>query len=155
MFCFSVPFATLLFVNRSIVHIVCFVVEIKSLCSYWSLLFYAFNQTMEYACFSFFSLSLSRKIWYLWCPIHPAATYDTCRYVSSMNFWNSRPAHIWYSDTLLVAQHVCRRCVVLVMPSNTAPYHTVDTRTISWANSLEQEIHQIQIPTKCFILTTT
>lgn len=86
----------------------------------------------------------SRKIWYLWCPIRPAETCDTCRYVSSVNFWNSRPAHKWYSDTLLDVQHVCRRCVVSAMPSNTAPYHTVDTWTISWASSLEQEIHQIQ-----------
>lgn len=87
-----------------------------------------------------------RKIWYLSFPIddHPAVICDMCRCVSSANFGNNKRAHKWYNDTLPGVRHAYRRCVVSMMPSNTAPYHTVDTKTISSANILKSNIDTAQ-----------
>lgn len=87
-----------------------------------------------------------RKIWYLSFPIddHPAVICDMCRCVSSANFGNNKRAHKWYNDTLPGVRHAYRRCVVSMMPSNRAPYHTVDTKTISSANILKSNIDTAQ-----------
>lgn len=58
-----------------------------------------------------------------------------------MSCGNSRRVHICCIGALLVARHACRQCVFWGRPSSIAPYHIVGTRTISWANSLEQETY--------------
>lgn len=77
------------------------------------------------------------------------------RYVSSVNCVNSKHVRIWCIDILPVVQHVYQQCVVLKMPLNKVLYHRVDMKTVSLANSLEQEIPRCQYrDTKCFIPTT-
>lgn len=83
---------------------------------------------------------LLRRIWYLSFPIgdRPAVICDMYRCVSSTNSGNNKRARILYNDTLPDVRHAYRRCVVSTMPSNRAPYHTVDTKTISSANILNK-----------------
>lgn len=87
-----------------------------------------------------------RKILCLSFPIDglPAVICDMCRCVSSANFGNNKLVRKWYNDTLPGVRHACRQCVALVKPSNTAPYHTVDTKTISSANILKSNIDTAQ-----------
>lgn len=87
-----------------------------------------------------------RKILCLSFPIDglPAVICDMCRCVSSANSGNNRHVRKWYNDTLPGARHAYRRCVVSTMPSNTAPYHTADTKTISSANILKSNIDTAQ-----------
>lgn len=101
----------------------------------WMLCFCKSLSLSKYLCFF---PDLLRKIWYLSFPIddRPAVICDMCRCVSSTNCGNNRRARILYNGTLPGVRHAYRRYVVSMMPSNIAPYHTVDMKTISSANIL-------------------